>query len=258
MTEVVPDGGTQPVESAPDQQPQPAAAGEQTPAPWQSDLQQRFPDEDVRGRVDEYVRETVQPYITRLEQDSAEDRYAKKLWDDFTQDPAGTYLAVTREMFGDDAAQEAEQLLDTLGNEGEDVPTGDLESVFDEEDLPPRYRQAVDAWEDQQREDAYYDELDRVAAANEDLGLDDDDSLFHPFVSAAEGDFDLAVEGYRSFLSRFKPAGAGESEQAPPAIGSDVAAQTTPPTETAYETLDDALDAMFDEEKTAPTVVGST
>src|SRR5436190_4659206 len=94
----VQDGGVQPDV----QEPAAPAPEIDQDAPWSSDLQERISDADVRAQVDQYVRDTVQPYVTQLEQGSAEDRFARKLWNDFTENPADTYIAVTREMFGED------------------------------------------------------------------------------------------------------------------------------------------------------------
>ena len=253
----VADGGAQAAqEPAPDQQPtqvdrQPTQAPE---APWSGDLQQRFPDEQVRTQVDQYVRETVQPYITRLEQESADDRYAKKLWTDFTENPVDTYLSVTQEMFGDEVRDEAQELLDALA-EGDNELDPEFSPEYDENELPPQVQQMYDEWNAQKREDAYYDELERVAAENDDIDFEAYEDLFHPFVSAADGDFDQAVEGFRNFLGRAQGEETEEGAPPPAALDSGSQAPSVPPTEKDYDNLDDALDDFFEEQKPAPPTV---
>ena len=134
-------------------------------------------------------------------------------------------------------------------------------------------------WQADKNRAAYEAELTRVkdaaqaridAAAQTGQAAEDVpvvDRLFHTFVSMAGGDFDKAYEGYKSFYTEFQSEAAPGQEQAqatttnqaPPTLGSQHATPAgTPPTVEKYETIDDALDAFFNEQRSSgPPTIGS-
>lgn len=255
--EPVPAGGTEPTEP-PEAPPAPQPTPEPvTPpsSPWASDLESKFEDEGVRANVDQFLRENVQPYVTKIEQDSVQHRDANKLWQDFTEDPVNTYVAITNELFGDELTQKVTGLI---GGEDDD---DDLD--FDFDDTPqrdPATQEAVEYFQQQKREQAYQEELDRVKQAND--GLEIEEEMFHPFVVAADGDFDVAVAGYKRFVEQAQERFGvqvpnPEQVPAPPVIGSADRSPSTPPTEEHYDSLDDAMDAFLNETKSPPPPVGT-
>jgi hypothetical protein len=100
-----------------------ASGGE---APWSSSLAQAFPDEAVRGQVDQYLRSTVQPYITQREQDTAP---WNAIWNDEDPETAlNTYLAVAEARFGPEFAQAVLSGLEPLFGDGQGNEPGTPEA----------------------------------------------------------------------------------------------------------------------------------
>lgn len=252
---------------APEQEPQapPADTAESVqsdatppanPGPWSADLEAAFDDPTQRAAVDAFLREKVQPRVTQLEQAQAPNRAAERLYEDFTNSPIDTYYSVTEELFGTEAAEAVKASL--AGDEGSpdvdddilDDPDADLSS------LPPEAREAIEYIQDQRQEKAYQAEIDRIQHDKPDLDLDPE--LFSPFVMAADGDLEVAVENYEAFLSRFGPKAEGEAPpppEAPPTVGQDRTGATTPPTEKHYDSLDEAMDDYFAETREAPPTI---
>lgn len=129
-------------------------------------------------------------------------------------------------------------------------------------------------WAQQKRYEEYYQgELQRVGQANPDV----DTSLLHPFIAAAEGNFDAGVEQYRAFAGEWalkhpdsSAAAVGEALTTPvdpalppPVLGSDPSttggAPVVPPVEQPKQTLDEAINDFMAENRAnaAPPVVGS-
>lgn len=226
--------------------------------PWDSDLAQHFEDPAQQRAVSEFLRATVQPYVTKIEQESAPDRHAQKLWDDFTNQPAETFMAVAQEIFGD---ERAEELRRVLVDEGGTPPVSEEYDVQLDE-LPPEVRQAVEFTQAQKRQEAWNDALKQIQDDNPDIKIKEE--LFAPFVNATDGNLDTAVKAYRSHIESFaeeygferKPAEeAVETEDAPAVIGAATRAPSAPPVETMPETIEDAIDELWDEmneKKNAP------
>ncbi len=226
--------------------------------PWAADLATLFTDDTVRGQVDEFLRAKVQPYTTQLEQQSAQSKDALRLWENLSKDPIDTYVAITEEMFGAEAAQ---SLLATIqqqlaAQEQQAAPGAPAApaAVAD-----PRMEAAL-AWVENQQTQSYYEqEIARIQAAHPDVSPD----LLHPFVAAADGNFDQAVELYRSFLQNFNASQGTPpppGEVAPQVIASDTSAQTPPPVEPKGQTLDEAINDFMREDRerrlAAPPVSG--
>lgn len=230
--------------------------------PWQSDLEARFSDPEVRSQVDAFMRETAQPRMTQLEQRLAEiPDEAVQLYEDFTSNPSETYLDITRQFYGDDAA---DAVIAALNGGGEpDVPDEEPDEPIDDE--PPAHRDPeVDAmlteWQNTQRKAAYDSELARIKEEHPDVPHID--THIHPFVASSGGDFDTAIAGYKEFLKDL-PGGelpvvsADDVPDAPAVIGSDTLAPSTPPIQPSNQSLDAALDDFLDSTRaSAPPTVG--
>lgn len=220
--------------------------------PWASKIESQFSDPAVRAQVDAFLRSEIQPYVTGLEQQSSQFKDEAKLFQDFKAAPAETYLQITSELFGDDAVDRVIELLT-------DEPTQPDEDTtpppVTETQRDPEMQAMYEEWQAQKRREAYNTELERVLALpdNKDVKA----NLLHPFVVAAEGDFDRAVEGYKQHFSVETPAAEDAPETPPNALGSDTNTSTTPPTQQHFNSVDDALDSFFDDLKqSAPPVVG--
>lgn len=260
-------------------------------APWASDLEEAFEDEDVRSSVDEFLRKTVQPHITKIEQDSKPSRDATRLWDGFENQPVETSVAVVTELYGKEIADKFAELLQGGASpeeaaakveEDTDVDVSDTTAAEGDstgkvkfEDLPPEVQDAVASQEQEKQREAYYSEIDRIKdERSDDLpkeGEGDEEKvvldvdLFHPFVVAANGDFDTAADAYLKWLGQAKekfgiqvPESAEGDEKIPPVIDSQTRdSGAKPPQKPEYADLDEAMDAFFDEQKTPPPTVGS-
>lgn len=252
-------------------------------APWAADLAEAFPDEEQRKTVNDFLSGTVQPYVTKIEQDSRPDRDAARLWKEFNDNPAETAIQVTRELFGDEIAdayvailqgEEAETPAKPEGEEeGEkpsdtqEVETPDRAIKF--EDLPTEVQEVFQAQKAEEERTAYYAEIDRLVEEHADdlpKGEDDKPTLnvnqFHPFVVATNGDFDAAFEGFQAWRNEAQeefgikvPDGEGA---APQTINSETRdASAKPPTEKEYGDFGEAIDDFLEEQKAPPPTVGS-
>lgn len=244
--------------------------------PWADSLNTRFEDPEIRQTVDAFLREDVQPYVTRLEQGRNSD--AEQLYAELQEKPGQTYLAISEELFGAEVSQKVQDLLlSSFGGtegDGDDLPPevtpGAPVVPADDAPLNPRVERMVKQFEADENQRAYDAELARVKAKAAAEGKPEViDELIHPFVMAT-GDFDKALEGYAKYYNQFRQqfsgpqdeaaqAAAAAANQPPPVIGSDSATTTTPPVQTKYSSIDEALDDFFAEGKKAPPApVGST
>lgn len=232
--------------------PPPAPAGA---APWAADLASLFPDEATRTAVDGFVRSKVQPYTTQLEQKVAGLSDAERLYNDITQNPLDTYVAITTEMFGEEAAQ---RLLTTLQENDATAPEATPPGAPD-----PRIEQVVQFVENEQNQRFYDGELARITAdpANADVNP----KLLHTFVAAAGGNFDEAVKLYRNHEADWAAAHPGTTAPPPelppaPPVLTDEGAAAVVPTEAKNQTLGDAINDFMAEQRAnkAPPVVGTT
>jgi hypothetical protein len=232
--------------------------------PWATKLAATFADESTRSQVDAFLRSEVQPYTTRLEQQLATGRDAMKLWQDLQEAPAETYLSLTSELFGEDAVDQVIELLASDDDEPTPPPA-------DQPARDPEVEELLNERRQTKAKQAYDAELARVKAERT---VDNDgkrvpapgeveviDDLFHPFVHAAEGDFNAAYEGYKQYYAQFKAQFApaetpSPAPQPPNTLGSDTAVAPAPPTQRTHQSIDDALDDIFDTMRSAPPVMG--
>lgn len=258
-------------------------------SPWDSDLEEAFEDEDVRQQVSDFLGQKVQPYVTKVEQEARPSRDASRLWQGFEQQPVETSVQVVRELYGADVADRFAELLQGGSSEEEaaaqvqeetDVDVSDTSAAEDEgtkgkisfDDLPPQVQNAIAEQEQEKQRVAYYAEIDRVKEEYADelpkVGEGDEAEvnlnvdLFHPFVVAANGDFDAAAKAYIQWLGeaqeQFGIKVPDNVETPPPTIDSQTRdAGATPPQSKEGQSLDEALDEFFEEQKSPPPTVGS-
>ncbi len=270
-----PEGGQVPEPAAP-VPAQPAAAG-QGAGPWAADLETRFQDPEQRAAVDQYLREVWQPRVTQLEQTAAEARTAKELYDDFNNDPLNTYLAITTELFDDQRAEAILRALD-LDNEPQGTPGTPAAPAQPAAQGQPSTPEVPSGLEDvvayvraQQAREYWSTNMDNVVKQNAELLPPGEDpvaqralfeKMYSPFVVANEGNFAAATQAYKDWWETVKhtvaPVPPAAPETPPPTLGSQTAApQGTPPVQTEYNSVGDAIDAMFREDfAPAPPVMG--
>jgi hypothetical protein len=251
--------------------------------PWDDDLAEKFEDEDVREAVSEFLGEKVQPYVTKLEQESKPDRDATLLWEQFHEEPVSTTIQVIRELYGEDKADAFAAILQgeeteapesgdvTKENEGERTePSEPTDTSVKFEQLPPEVQEMIQNQKLEESRKAYYSEIDRIKEEHKDeLPKDDDGNprldadTFHPFVVAAEGNFDEAYKGFQSWIDAARrEAGlvteeATEGNEPPPVFSSKTRdASSKVPAQPKNQTIDGALDEMFEELKAPPPTVG--
>lgn len=238
---------------APDPTPAPEPEVVSPSGPWADALNEKFPDPAQRAAVDEFLRGDIQPYITKLEQATATDRNAQRLWDDFTQNPNETFFSVAEELYGEDVAakfKDAMTAVDNVesGTDPSDPYSADLDITMDE--LPPAVRQVVEEYQEAKQQENWNKLVEQVQSDNQDIKIKSE--LFAPFVNATDGDVDAAVGAYREYIANLKseygiddPAPADPADAAPPTIGRESGSQTTPPVDTTPETIDQAIDEMW-------------
>lgn len=243
-------------------------------APWSKDLNSVFSDEGTRGQVDQFMREHVQPHVTKLEQDAARDEHARNLWNKLSDDPFATYVEITSQLFGDDASEQVFATLQSAlsGEQGPEAQAA-AEAAVGQQPAPatqqapeptadPRIQRMLETFEADQNEKLYNVEMERAVSANADLDGDKMRNNLHPFVVTANGDFDTAVGMYRSFLTQFGEPASGQevadhTRQTAPPVGDGSGAPLAPETQQKGKTLDEAADnlrAMLRANRTAPPV----
>lgn len=233
-----------PVQAVP---PAQQAAGD---APWSQDLVGLFPDESVRGQVDQFLRTKVQPHVTHVEQQYAP---ARELWQDLQGDQSiGTYLAVAQQLYGQDVAQAVAQAFQQHSGPAE-APANEPQQQPPASALTPEQLAAIEYAQAAQAEDHWKRELARIGVPEE------DGELFAPFVVAADADVDAALALYQQWQQRSSPVTPPEPQQTPPATLGDAGAQgTIPPTVPPHQSLDTALDSFMSDLRSqqAPASVG--
>lgn len=238
-------------------EPPPAVTG-----PWAKDIEATFDDPATRAKVDAFLRGHVQPYVTNLETKTKELEPAGQLIEDFRTDPAGTYLAITQELYGQDAEAQVRAALEQLQNGGPDPVTAaqvaaDATADAQHTQLDPRVQELIDAFEMEKHTIEYNRVLDEVIA-NDPALTEADREWMHPFVVSSEGDMLTAAQGYKSYRDAIGGTPTTPAVEAPPVLGSDAVGGTPPPIAEKFESLDDAMNAFFAEQKAgAPSPVGT-
>lgn len=247
-------------QTAPVQQTQLPTPG---PAPWSEELQTRF-DPQTAAQVDAYLRQTWQPRVTQLEQRYAETENARQMLDAFNTDPDAANVAVNRQLYGNEYGDQLAAALgrtDLLVNpQGAAPQQPQYQQPAPQQpqqvELPPEYKSALDAMVEQQQQQQY--DAAKADFLKDPQYADIDSDLFDVFVGNAET-WDEAVSMYRAWdaqhAARYQPA--PEQQLAPPVIGSQAGGAPGSTPSAPRETLNEAIDAIFSEQKPiAPPVIG--
>lgn len=235
----------------PEPVPTPAAGD----APWSQDLVSLFPDEAVRGQVDQYLRTKVQPHTTKLEQQVAAAQNATALYTDLQADPVGTFTAIGEQLFED---EQVAALKAALGIEEPAAPITPAAAPITPA-MDPRLEALLAREEERERQQHWDTETQRIGIPAE------QHRLLAPFVVAAEGDFDAAKAAYDQYVADFTAAHGAPPAAEPPApvapgvLGTGDGGGGAPvPVEPKYDSLDAAFDATMDEiraARSAPAVI---
>lgn len=268
MSTTAPDPAQTPsVQDQPAATPQPVAEASGGQGPWARDLEAVFSDPATRGQVDQFLREKVQPHTTQLEQRVAQSDDAMNLWTNLQENPYDTYVAMTSQMFGEEAADQVLQALTgALGPEAQQAAESAVVEAAPPSpppQVPPhdaRMQNMLDAFERQEAEKVYETDLEATVLSNPDLDPELLRENIHAFVAAADGDFVQAAGMYRAFTQRFgAPTTAQEvAEAAPPTVGGEGSASGGTPTIPAKQSWDDAFSEFGQEIRAsnAPPPVG--
>ncbi len=271
-------GGEAPPETDPvDTEPEPTPSEEPTElsSPWANDVKEVFTDPDQQVAVDQFLREKYQPYVTKLEQEGAENRKANNLWNQLTADQYGTFEKIADELYEPEVAARIKAAIDA-DEASNDDESDDNEPLVDLDDLPPEVREAVEYQREQKNQALWNKEMSDTEALfdddNEDApykGIKFEPDLFYPFISAADGDFEAAAAGYAEWAKKASSAFGLPDEITPPtppeeqvtpptAINSGSRQAAPPPQDKKYDSLDAALDDFLAEENAPPPVVGNS
>lgn len=240
------------------------AEGTEAPAalsgPWAKDLETAFTDPEMQRTVDAFLREKVQPHVTRMEQTAAELQDAKVLMDDLINRPGETFLALTEELFGEDKAATVYKALES--GAVKEVPDGDGGTdlvVKDASALDPETRALLDEIKADKDQTAYENAIAATVEKYKDE-VEIAPELFHPFVHTADGDMDRAALAYKEYHAQFTakygapPAEVPPAPGAPPTLGGVNAAPSVPPIEKKY-TMDSAWDEFMEDLRSAPPTI---
>lgn len=243
-----------PAKAEPAEPTKPAA--DRGPAPWETDLAERGLDDPAYL---DYHRETVQPYITQLEQSRAQfaDLFAPfGKGDDAVQ--AATIGANILTALEEDPLGTVRDLMEDLGIDptqlgfpaGAAADESDLDADPDAEPTDPdrQFLQELRAEREQQQQERAYNDL--ISELKEEIP-DFDETRFHVAMRAADGDPNEAWEIYQELTGAAAPAEpAAPAKVPPPAMGAAVGNTATPSTKTP-RTLSEAFDDFFAEDRAA-------
>jgi len=245
-------------------------------APWAAELREKFSDPETFKAVDEYMRSTVQPYVTDLETKSKPDRDATRLWESFHEDPISTYEGITRELWENDPERAEAIIAASRGQVADDLYTDDDEDTpapAPDDNLTTEQRQFIEEGI-QAREQKQYEEFlgnieSKITSADPEVNPDGavpfDKEIFQHQLVMADGNAEEATSRYRAYVEKSKqafglnlPAPGSLSttpDPPPPTINStSQAGAVTPPQQKDYKgDVSAAIDDMFTEDP-PPTV----
>lgn len=240
----------------------PAAPAVPGPAPWSQDLQTRF-DPQTAAQVDAYLREAWQPRMTQIEQERAaaeaqfqETEGARQMLEAFQTDPHAANIAVQRQLYGDEYAN---QVAMSLGRNDLVVSTTpnpqQPAQPVQQEVQEPVHDENWEYW-DNKRQQEQYDEA-KATFLRDPQYADINADLFDPFVQGAES-WEEAVNAYRAYAAQFAATAPDPvPTPAPPTIGSETGGTPGNTPSYPHETLNEAIDAIFSENQPiAPPVMG--
>lgn len=207
-------------------------------SPWSSDLATRFSDEATRSSVDTFLRDTVQPYVTQLEQSS---KPAVDLLKDFTEKPDDTFLEVAEDLYGPEHAKAFKDYLDAIQDEPPEA-----QQTQEQATVPPEVQALIDEKRAADDKRAFDAEFDRIKTADPETKYDYD--LFVPLVAQTD-DFDAAVKlykdkGYPQYVAwrEAEAAKAAEEPTPPPPVLGAEGGQSAVPAQKEYTTVGEAID----------------
>lgn len=247
--------------AAPAEPVAPPAPPQQTPgpAPWTQELQTRF-DPQTAAQVDNYLRTTWQPRMTQLEQQAAEAEQARQLVEALQRDPEAYNVDLNRQMYGD---QYADQLAASIGRT--DLMVGQpyqqqvapqQQAAQQQAQMDPRLERMLSSWEEEQQQRQYTEA--KADFLSDPQYADINSELFDVFVGSAET-WEEAVNTYRAWAAHYAQQNAPEQQQqlAPPTLNSEAGGTPGSTPSLPRETLDEAIDSIFNENKPiAPPVMG--
>lgn len=237
--------------------------GQSGTAPWSSDLESRFSDPETRQAVDSYLRERWQPRMTQLEQTVAQSSDAQALYDAFREDPNGTFLSVTEQLYG---AEEAERVVKALSGElgpaaqqqAEQAVENAVDQVSEVQPagLPEEDRKILDEIKNDRMAQQY---RQAVGELIDNAGFDQAMSAhalqnIHSFIAAADGDLDEGLKRYKIAMTgvTLAPAEAPvdpvTGQPAPPVIDGQGGPASSPPLQRKMS-WDEAFKEFGDEVK---------
>ena len=231
--------------------------------PWQHDIELVFQDPQVRATVDNFLRSKVQPRMTQYEQQLAASKDAMELWKSFEDNPAGTYAAITTQLYGEEVGKAA---LDALEQRMNNQPTPEEPPVAETPAAPdPRFDEVYKYFEERRAKDQEAEELAAYDAAVAQIAADPANAdivinrKFHQCVADCNGEFDQAIALYREEVARerlevMNSLGLTEEQLAelhakqppPPTLGHEASNGTAPPTALEYRGRDGLNRAIDD------------
>lgn len=213
-------------------------------APWSADLEQRFEDPETRAKVDEYLRSTMQPRMTQLEQKAAAAQDAQDLWNGFASQPYETLVGVIDQLFDESTAQnvyaalsgeqgpEAQQAAQEVVKEAAQQegiappPTPAQERPQEDARLTPERLALLDEIAGDRNQQLYMQAVDdRIAVVGSDLDPNLVRKHVHSFVVGAGGNIDEGIARLRTFVQEFGvPATPGQISENAPQVLTDAGA----------------------------------
>ena len=179
-------------------EPQTPAAPAVQAGPWEQDIRQTFTDPQIAAQVDNFLRARVQPRVTQLEQQVASTKPAQDLWNDFHNDPVGTFNSIQAELVSAGySVGEAAQIAGDAAAAAATEPSPAQVASAQTED--PRLAEMYAAFKENQELVAYDASIERIV--NDPANKDINPNRLHTFVAAADGDFDRAVQMYRADIA---------------------------------------------------------
>lgn len=174
------------------------------PSPWQADILATFNDEATQDAVDNFLRSRVQPRVTQLEQEraAAEQQYAetqdaRQLMESFQRDPVKTFNDVKQQLIDlGYTIEEAQAATVAAATEAANAAAAQPAAPV----ADPRLDEMYNAFQ-QERELQAYDAM-VAQIVNDPRNGDINPNRLHLYVSAAEGNFDRALEMYRADVSQ--------------------------------------------------------
>lgn len=208
----------------------PAAPG---PAPWSKELEEFFPDADVRAKVDTYIREKRQPYVTKLEQERA-DLAERAAWhDDLAEDPDSVLHDAITQKYGEDAGAKFLEMIDAGATPAEAV------AETKQDALDPEDRAALEfakTSRQQQELDKYLAEVAEVKAAHPHVR----DRAFHLYVK----EHGTIADATAAYLEDY-PAPVTDEPAADPAPPTLTGGGGSTPVAAQYASIDELGAALF-------------